>query len=144
MRPEANMRSVEDLIMEVAEARRTLIAAVANLTPAQASFKPAPEEWSVLENIEHTVLAEVSGVSKIWLAANNFRDGVKAFTGEHTNRGLSIEEVVARTWKQRRSHHRSPRRILAGRCNTGSHILTPANRCSINWGRRSMDWILSR
>jgi len=93
------MRSVENLIQDVADARLAFIATIENLNPAQASFKPAPEEWSALENIEHTVLAEVSGVSKIWLAADNFRDGTPVFTGEHTNRGLSIDEVVARTWK---------------------------------------------
>ena len=93
------MQTAEDCITEVARARRRLLATVENLTAAQAAFKPAPEEWSVLENIEHLVLAEVSGVSKIWQAADSFREGVPVFTGEHTNRGLSIDEVVARTWK---------------------------------------------
>jgi hypothetical protein len=92
-------RTVQELIDEVANARRRLLSTVANLTPAQAVFKPAPEEWSVLENIEHVVLAEISGVSKIWQAADSFRAGAPVFTGEHTNQGLSIDEVVARTWK---------------------------------------------
>jgi len=93
------MQTVQELIHEIAEARRRLIATIANLTPAQAAFKPAPEEWSVLENVEHVVLAEISGVSKIWQAADSFREGTLVFTGEHTNQGLSIDEVVARTWK---------------------------------------------
>jgi hypothetical protein len=93
------MQTAEDWINEVAKARRRLLATVENLTPAQAAFKPAPEEWSVLENIEHVVLAEISGVSKIWQAADSFREGAPVFTGQHTNRGLSIDEVVARTWK---------------------------------------------
>jgi DinB superfamily len=93
------MQTAQDLINKVAEARRKVIATIANLTPAQASFKPVPEEWSVLENIEHVVLAEISGVSKIWQAADSFREGTPVFTGVHTNHGLSIDEVVARTWK---------------------------------------------
>jgi hypothetical protein len=96
---EANMRTVQGLIDEVAEARQRLLSTIADLTPAQAAFKPAPEEWSVLENIEHVVLAEISGVSKIWQAADSFRAGTPVFTGEHTNHGLSIDEVVVRTWK---------------------------------------------
>src|SRR5579863_2257481 len=93
------MQPAQELIAEVADARRKLLATVANLTPEQAAFKPAPEEWSTLENVEHLVLAEFSGVSKIWQAADSFREGAPVFTGEHTNHGLSIDEVVARTWK---------------------------------------------
>jgi hypothetical protein len=93
------MQTAQQLIAEVAEARRNLLATVGNLTPRQAAFKPAPDEWSALENVEHLVLAEFSGVSKIWQAADSFREGAPVFTGEHTNHGLSINEVVARTWK---------------------------------------------
>jgi hypothetical protein len=99
MPEETAMQTAQQLIAEVAEVRRKLLATVANLTPEQATFKPVPEEWSALENIEHLVLAEFSGVSKIWQAADNFRDGTPVFTGRHTNQGLSIDEVVARTWK---------------------------------------------
>jgi DinB superfamily len=102
MRPEPmNMQTVQELIDQVAVARRRLLDTVSNLTTAQAVFKPAAEQWSVLENIEHVVLAEISGVSKIWQAADSFREGTRVFTGEHTNHGLSIDEVVARTWKTR-------------------------------------------
>jgi hypothetical protein len=93
------MQTAQELIRDVAEARRRLLATVAVFTPAQAAFKPAPGEWSVLENLEHLVLAEISGVSKIWQAADSFREGAPVFTGEHTNLGLSIDEVVVRTWK---------------------------------------------
>lgn len=93
------MPTAQELIAEVAAARRRLLATIENLTPAQAAFKPAPEEWSALENAKHIILAEISGVSKIWQAADSFRAGTPVFTGEHTNRGLSIDEVVPRTWK---------------------------------------------
>lgn len=76
-----------------------MCAAVSGLTPAQAAFRPAPGEWSILENLEHIVLAEYSGVSKIWAAIEGVRTGAPLFTGEHTNKGLSIEEIVSRTWK---------------------------------------------
>jgi DinB superfamily len=93
------MQTAQDLIAEVAEARRRLLATVANLPPLQAAFKPAPDRWSVLENLEHVTLAEITGIAKIWQASESARNGIPLFMGEHTNRHLSIEEVVARTWK---------------------------------------------
>lgn len=76
-----------------------MFAAVRGLTPAQAAFRPGPGEWNIPENLEHIVLAEYSGVSKIWAAIERIREGTPVFTGEHTNKGLSIEEIIARTWK---------------------------------------------
>lgn len=45
------------------------------------------------------MLAEVSGNSKIWSAAQGVRKGKPMWAGEHTNRGLSIEEIISPTWK---------------------------------------------
>lgn len=93
------MQTIQELIGQVAEARRKLLATVAHLSVEQASFKPAPDQWSVLENIEHIALAEITGIAKIWQAAESKRNGTPVFTGEHTNRGLAIEDIIARTWK---------------------------------------------
>ena len=76
-----------------------MIRAVEGISPTQATFRPAPDEWNILENLEHIALAEYSGVSKIWAAIEGVRLGTPVFTGEHTNRGLGIEEIIARTWK---------------------------------------------
>lgn len=93
------MERPSTLIKKVAEARFGLVDLVAGLTSERASHKPTPQTWSANENLEHLVLAEMSGVSKIWAAAEGVRKGKPVWNGEHTNRGLSIEEVVARTWK---------------------------------------------
>ncbi len=93
------MPTAQELIADVSRARQKMLALVTNLTPSQAAFKPSPVEWSVLENIEHVTLAEITGIAKIWQAAEGLRDGTPVFIGEHTNRGLTIEEIVARTWK---------------------------------------------
>ena len=37
---------------------RELLAAVASLSPAQWTFKPAPDRWSIVECVEHVALAE--------------------------------------------------------------------------------------
>lgn len=93
---------LDELIDGVASSRHRMLASVAGLTEAQASYKPSPEGWSIVEIIEHIVLAEVSGVSKIWQAALSVRAGAPLFPVElHTNRGLTIEQIVDRTWKPR-------------------------------------------
>src|SRR5436305_116128 len=38
--------------------RRDFLESIENLPPAQASTRPAPESWSVLECVEHVVTAE--------------------------------------------------------------------------------------
>ena len=60
---------------------------------------PDAGEWSVNELLEHLFLAEYSGVSKIWGAAEGWHRGRPVWTGEHTNRGQSIEQIIERTWK---------------------------------------------
>jgi DinB superfamily len=93
------MEKPSSLIRQVSEERARLVELVASLSAEQASHKPTPQTWSANENLEHLVLAEMSGVSKIWSAAEGVRKGKPVWSGEHTNRGLSIEEVVACTWK---------------------------------------------
>ena len=88
-----------ELIQETADERTRLIQFVGGLSDLQACYKPTPDTWSVNEKLEHLVLAEVSGVSKIWSAAEGMRKNKPVWTGEHTNRGLSIEQIIACTWK---------------------------------------------
>ena len=93
------MEKSSSLIRYAADERARLIALVAGLSDVQSNYKPNDQTWSVNQNLEHLVLAEMSGVSKIWSAAEGVRNGKPVWQGEHANRGLSIEEVVARTWK---------------------------------------------
>jgi cold shock CspA family protein len=92
---------VQRLISEAQAARERVLAVVGGLRPAQAAFKPGPDRWSIQEVVEHLTLAEDYGVNAIWRAAEGVRAGQPVWAGEHTNRGLSIEEVVARTWRPR-------------------------------------------
>lgn len=89
---------LHELVGSVERARNALIDTVANLRPDQATFKPSPDEWSIVENIEHLYLAEISGLTKIWAAARQVRAGV-AWADARPNHGKSIEDVVATTWK---------------------------------------------
>ncbi|MDO8679809.1 MAG: DinB family protein [Acidobacteriota bacterium] len=89
---------VHELVGSVERARTAVIDAVRNLRTDQGSFKPTPVEWSIAENVEHLYLAEISGLTKIWAAARQVRDGI-AWEGDRPNHGKSIESVVATTWK---------------------------------------------
>ena len=93
------MEKPSSLIGHAADERARLIRLVAGLSDVQSNYKPNDQTWSTNQYLEHLVLAEMSGVSKIWSAAEGVRKGKPIWQGEHTNRGLSIEEVVARTWK---------------------------------------------
>lgn len=89
---------VHELVGSVERARNAVIDTVRNLRPDQGSFKPSPDEWSIAENVEHLYLAEISGLTKIWAAARQVRDGI-AWPNGRPNHGKSIENVVATTWK---------------------------------------------
>jgi len=95
------MKDVVELIAEVAAARLRLVRAVEGLTTKQGAFKPAPERWSVQEVIEHLVLAEQAGINRMWQAADGAWRGKPVWSGDPVNRGLTIEEVVRRTWRPR-------------------------------------------
>lgn len=89
------------LLHSVAEARARVLDQVRGLSELQAASKPDQTCWSISEIVEHLVLAEASGVTKIWAAAEGVRSGHPVWVGEHTNSGLSIDEVIARTWKEK-------------------------------------------
>jgi hypothetical protein len=89
------------LLHSVAEARARVLDQVRGLSERQATFKPDQNRWSISEIVEHLVLAEASGVTKIWAAADGVKSGRPVWVGEHTNSGLSIDDVIARTWREK-------------------------------------------
>lgn len=95
------MSQIKELIQQVAAARQSFILAVSGLTPEQANFKPAPEAWSVNENVEHMVWAEQGGINSIWKAIYGVRSGRPVFIGEDVHRGLPIEDIIRTTWQEK-------------------------------------------
>ncbi len=92
------MDHAQELIQQVEQARRKFTGAVSALSDRQSTFKPAPDEWSVVEVVEHLYLAEISGVAKIWAALRFVQSGVH-WTDPLPNRGKPIEMIIAETWK---------------------------------------------
>lgn len=93
------MSELTALIADVEAARARVLDAVAGLSNADAAWRPGPNEWSIAENLEHLVLAEQSGVEKIYRALEMPAPAMDA----NPNSGLRIEEIVARTWQPRES-----------------------------------------
>lgn len=91
---------VNQLVESVENARDAVIDSVRHLGADQAAFKPSASDWSIVENIEHLYLAEISGLTKIWSAARQVRAGGN-WAGPRPNHAKSIEDVVAATWKQK-------------------------------------------
>jgi hypothetical protein len=92
---------VRHLILDVAAARARFLEMVGKPSPAQAVFRPAPDAWSITDNIEHITLAEQGGINSIWKALAGARAGTPVWTGTLVHAGLNIEKIIATTWKER-------------------------------------------
>lgn len=87
-------KDVWELVEDVRLARLRLAEAVMGLTEAEAAWRESADAWSIKDNVEHIVLAEQTGVNKIWTALV-----AGAAAADSPNRGLTIEQIVARTWQ---------------------------------------------
>ena len=92
------MSQVESLIAQVVQARSQVLQAASGVSTQEGAWKPAPTEWSIAECVEHLVVAEQAGVSGTWAAIEGLRTGNPVWKGKPIHRGLTIVEVVRRTW----------------------------------------------
>ncbi len=95
------MSELAALLDDVEAARARVLDAVTGLSKAEATWRPGPNEWSIAETLEHLVLAEQSGVKKIYRALELPAAAPSPAMDANPNSGLGIEEVVARTWQPR-------------------------------------------
>jgi hypothetical protein len=93
------MTAIRDLIADVERARRDYLACMRDLSVEQGEYKPAPSDWSIAEITEHLVFAEESGIYLMWTAADGVRRGRPVWSGDPPHRGLSIEAIIAKTWR---------------------------------------------
>jgi len=88
----------QSLLAAINEARTRYLAEVANFSETQAHWKPAPDEWSAVEITEHLFWAEQGGLLSLW---RTLASAEPVWVGESVNAGQSIEEIVARTWREK-------------------------------------------
>lgn len=95
------MDKLQSLLQSVAGARRQFIQVASGLTYAQSQFKPSAEVWSVVDNVEHMVWAEMGGINGIWKTLDGIRNKKPIWTGDAIHHGLSIEKIIEITWKEK-------------------------------------------
>ncbi len=87
------------LFQEVEQARQNFINTVSGLSPQQYRYKSAPEQWAIIDIVEHMVWAEQIGVNGMWKALEGIKNGEPIWEGKPTHAGRTIEEVVELTWQ---------------------------------------------
>jgi hypothetical protein len=95
------MNTLSDLLIEVAEARQRFIKATAGFTYSQTQYKPEVNVWSVTENAEHLVWAEMSTINGLWRTVDHLRNNKPVWKGEAIHQGLPIETIIEKTWKEK-------------------------------------------
>ena len=93
------MDELTKLKQGISESRKHYLNSVRNLTTEQESFKPSDNVWSAAEITEHLYHAEVGGIVGMWKALEGARAGNPPWKEKHFNKGLSIEQVVDKTWQ---------------------------------------------
>jgi hypothetical protein len=94
-------QALNKLIAEVATARNRYLEEVNKLTQQQAEWKPSPNAWNVVEITEHLFWAEQGGLFGMWKIIEAHKEGKIGWTGEAIHAGLSVEDIIAKTWKEK-------------------------------------------
>jgi hypothetical protein len=84
------------LTQHLAETRERLLRGTRRLTREQLNHKPAPDRWSVAENLEHLTIAEGRVLARIQETLGGSSDSVKRSAWEGREEAL-MEAVVDRT-----------------------------------------------
>jgi hypothetical protein len=93
--------ALNNLINEVAISRNRYLAEVNKLTQQQAEWKPSPEVWNVVEITEHLFWAEQGALFGMWKIIEAHKQGKIGWTGEAIHAGLSVEEIIEKTWQEK-------------------------------------------
>ena len=95
------MNTVEKLIRDVAITRKNYIDQIEHYTQEQAQWKPASEEWNMVEITEHLFWAEQGGILGMWKSIDAIRDGKMERKFESINQDLPIEKIIELTWQDK-------------------------------------------
>src|SRR5689334_17795766 len=95
------MSQFNSLVAAVSVARQQFIKAASGLSPEQSQFKSSPDVWSVVDNVEHMVWAEMGGINGMWKTFEAIKSDKPIWTGDAIHHGLSIETIIGKTWKEK-------------------------------------------
>jgi hypothetical protein len=127
------MEKPSSSIRQAAEERTRLIQLVAGLSDAQSNYKPTPQTWSANENLEHLVLAEISGVSKSG-QQQKVCGRVNPFGKESILIAVCLSKrLLLARGSQRKLHRRWWLPVSADRLRIGSKIFVALNSFLKDW-----------
>jgi hypothetical protein len=95
------MTKVEQLVRQIAEARKAFIAEASVFSESSSKWKATSESWCATEVTEHLFWAEQGGVLGMWKSLYAHREGKPISQDEFPYKGLTIEDIVSRTWKEK-------------------------------------------
>src|SRR5262249_13777593 len=95
------MPTKTELIKQIADARKKFIDAVSKFSESDSKWKATNDSWCATEITEHLFWAEQGGILGMWKSLQANRVGKKIWEGEETHKGLSIEEIIDKTWKEK-------------------------------------------
>jgi len=90
---------ITSLLKEIENARNQLVGSVNGLSHLQVNYQPSVNEWSILQIVEHLVWAEQGGICGMFKAIEGIKISQPIWSGESANHGLSIEQIVDKTWQ---------------------------------------------
>ncbi|HYI76370.1 MAG TPA: DinB family protein [Chryseolinea sp.] len=93
------MSKVSVLVTQVDRVRNSYAALLANVDENEGNYKPTSDAWGMVEITEHLFWAEHGGVLGMWKTLHAIREGKMEGTFESIHKDLSIDEIIARTWK---------------------------------------------
>lgn len=92
---------INRLFTEIKLSRARIIDLISDVSADDAARRMTQKQWNIQEVVEHLVLAERGGFDLIFTAAENFRKDKPVWSGKSENIGLTIEEVINKTWKSK-------------------------------------------
>ena len=98
------MSHIEDMVLNptliasVQVAREDFIHAAAHLSHAQSRWAPEGK-WSISQIVEHIVRADQGMMVGTFRALEDFRSGRGMRKSDNPHHGMSLEEILKRTWK---------------------------------------------
>jgi hypothetical protein len=93
------MKTIQKLVQEVSTARDLYLSQIAQITEAQAQWKPDPKVWNIIEITEHLYWAEQGGIFGMWKTLYAIRTGNIVRTYESNHKDLPIEQIIQLTWQ---------------------------------------------
>jgi hypothetical protein len=95
------MNNIEPLILDIKNARQSYLHSISSISEKQASWRPFPEVWNVVEITEHLYWAEHGGILGMWKTLYAIRAGEMQKTFESKHQNLVIDEIIKATWKEK-------------------------------------------